>query len=108
MKVETARSSEGIFLSDLLRMSFCLKTELVELLSQVEKDGIWPEQMLEALVAAVPKNDGAKSPNEFRPIVLLSLVYRAWSGLSKSSNSYVLTSRMESSASVQDSQRQMK
>ena len=37
--------------------------------------------MLEALVAAVPKNEDAKSPNEFRPIVLLSLVYRAWSGL---------------------------
>ena len=54
---------------------------MVALLIQAEKDGEWPDQMLEALVAAVPKNDGAKSPNEFRPIVLLSLSYRAWSGL---------------------------
>ena len=55
---------------------------LLTLLTEIEQGHRqWPQQMLEGLVIALAKCSDAHRPNEYRPIVLLSIVYRCWASL---------------------------
>ena len=77
-----ARGADGWAKLDLLHLPAAHTLKLLELLTAIE-DGktSWPAQLLEGLVIAIAKTEGAHKPNEFRPIVLLSIIYRCWASL---------------------------
>ena len=77
-----ARGADGWARSDLLNMSPFHTRQLIALLSAIEDNQTeWPKQLLEGLVIAIAKCDDAHRPNEYRPIVLLSIIYRCWASL---------------------------
>ena len=52
--------------------------ELARILSKVEDFGIWPDGLLDAYIAMIPKADGDSTPLGQRPLSVLPLVYRIW------------------------------
>ena len=44
----------------------------------VEVDGVWPEGLLDAYIAMIPKVDGDATPFGQRPLCVLPVVYRVW------------------------------
>ena len=44
----------------------------------VEADGVWPEGLLDACIAMIPKVDGDATPLGQRPLCVLPVVYRVW------------------------------
>ena len=77
-----ARGADGWARSDLLNTSPFHTRQLIALLSAIEDNQTeWPKQLLEGLVIAIAKCDDAHRHNEYRPIVLLSIIYRCWASL---------------------------
>ena len=77
-----ARGADGWAKLDLLHLPQAHTTKLLELLTAIENgQAEWPAQLLEGLVIAIGNCDGAHKPKEFRPIVLLSIIYRCWASL---------------------------
>ena len=58
-----------------------LFTELAQILRRIEKHGVWPTALASAYVSLIPKADLDESPlpTDYRPISVLSAVYRLWS-----------------------------
>ena len=52
--------------------------ELARILTKVEDFGIWPDGLLDAYIAMIPKTDGDSTPLGQRPLSVLPLVYRVW------------------------------
>ena len=81
-KPHAARGADGWAKLDLLYLPKVHTLKLLALLTAIENgETTWPAQLLEGLVIALAKCDGAHKPNEFRPIVLLSIIYRCWASL---------------------------
>eukprot|EP00435_Cladocopium_sp_Y103_P064826 s87_g26.t1 len=81
-KPTAARGADGWGKLDLLHLSRAHTLKLLALLTAVEQNETsWPAQLLEGQVIALSKCEGAHQPNEFRPIVLLSIIYRCWASL---------------------------
>ena len=51
---------------------------LARILSCVEDFGVWPEGLLDAYIAVIPKIDGDATPLWQRPLSVLRVVYRIW------------------------------
>ena len=47
-------------------------------LFNVEETGVWPEGLVDAYIAMIPKTDGDATPLGQRPLSVLSVVYRIW------------------------------
>ena len=47
----------------------------------VESTGIWPQGLLDAYIAMIPKADGDSTPLGQRPLSVLPVVYRLWASL---------------------------
>ena len=78
-----ARGVDGINKGDLMHFTDQQHGFILRMLSAIEDGNAeWPQQMLEGLVIALakPGNDGSKS-SHYRPIVLLSMLYRNWASL---------------------------
>ena len=54
---------------------------LAILLELVESTGIWPQGLLDAYIAMIPKADGDSAPLGQRPLSVLPVVYRLWASL---------------------------
>ena len=52
--------------------------ELDRILSKVEDVGVWPDGLLDAYIAMIPKTDGDATPLGQRPLSVLPIVYRIW------------------------------
>ena len=52
--------------------------ELARILIKVEDLGIWPDGLLDAYIAMIPKTDGDATPLGQRPLCVLPVVYRIW------------------------------
>ena len=52
--------------------------ELARILTKVEDLGIWPDGLLDAYIAMIPKADGDATPLSQRPLSVLPIVYRVW------------------------------
>ena len=52
--------------------------ELARILTKVEDVGVWPDGLLDAYIAMIPKTDGDASPLCQRPLSVLPIVYRIW------------------------------
>ena len=51
---------------------------LALLLELVETSGVWPQGLLDAYIAMIPKADGDSTPPSQRPFSVLPVVYRLW------------------------------
>ena len=54
---------------------------LAILLELVESTGTWPQGLLDAYIAMIPKADGDSTPLGQRPLSVLPVVYRLWASL---------------------------
>ena len=66
--------------------SLCLAAEWFGLtnwlkFSLVESDGVWPDGILDAFFAMIPKVDGDATTLGQRPLCVLSVVYRLWASV---------------------------
>ena len=52
--------------------------ELARILTKVEDLGVWPDGLLDAYIAMIPKTDGDATPLGQRPLSVLPVVYRIW------------------------------
>ena len=51
---------------------------LARILTKVEDIGVWPDGLLDAYIAMIPKTDGDATPLGQRPLSVLPIVYRIW------------------------------
>ena len=54
---------------------------LARIFSKVEDTGVWPEGLLDAYIAMIPKTDGDATPLGQRPLSVLPIVYRVWASV---------------------------
>eukprot|EP00435_Cladocopium_sp_Y103_P036870 s2188_g9.t1 len=81
-KSTSAIGPDGISKNDLLYMPKELTERLVATLNQLERGGgTWPKATMIGLIAAIEKHSAAATPAEYRPITVLSLVYRTYSSI---------------------------
>ena len=52
--------------------------ELARILTKVEDFGVWPDGLLDAYIAMIPKTDGDSTPVGQRPLGVLPIVYHIW------------------------------
>ena len=51
---------------------------LARILTAVEDTGVWPDGLLDAYIAMIPKTDGDATARGQRPLSVLPVVYRIW------------------------------
>ena len=51
---------------------------LARILTKIEDSGVWPDGLLDAYIAMIPKVDGDAAPLGQRPLSVLPVVYRIW------------------------------
>ena len=59
-----------------LPVSWC--DGLARILTKVEDTGVWPDGLLDAYIAVIPKTDGDATPLGQRPLSVLPIVCRIW------------------------------
>lgn len=77
----SASGPDAMDFHDLLCMPLPFKEGLVSLLNAIENGSQWPRQLLQGFGICIPKHNLASEISEFRPIVVLSQVYRSWSAI---------------------------
>lgn len=80
-KLKSATGPDGVSLQDLRSMPVAALQAHTAMLCRAEMDGSWPEQTLVGRVASLGKVDHPSKVSDFRPITVLSHIYRIWSGL---------------------------
>ena len=80
-KVHSATGPDGIARTDLLFMPHQCKVQLVQLINDIEAGLAWPSQLQVGLVSALEKRESAQTVADYRPICILSFVYRVWSSI---------------------------
>ena len=66
----------GGSLKSVLPVSWC--DGLARILTKVEDTGVWPDGLLDAFFAMIPKTDGDATPLCQRSLSVLPVVYRIW------------------------------
>ena len=77
-KGATAGSLDGWGWRELKVLPVAWFDGLASILSKVEEIGVWPNGLLDAYIAMIPKTDGGVSPLGQRPLSVLQIVYRIW------------------------------
>ena len=77
-KSATAGSLDGWGWRELKVLPVAWYDELARILTLVEDTGVWPEGLLDAYIAMIPKSDGDATPLGQRPLSVLPVVYRIW------------------------------
>ena len=80
-KKPTAGSLDGWGWRELKSLPVAWYDSLAVLLDRVELDGNWPDGMLDACIAMIPKADGDAAPLGQRPLCVLLVVYRLWASV---------------------------
>eukprot|EP00435_Cladocopium_sp_Y103_P038590 s1356_g10.t1 len=81
-KSTSATGPDGVSKLDLLNMPPKLVNRLVDFVNSCERgDRDWPQPSMVGLIASIEKHSAAASPSEFRPITVLSMVYRTYSSI---------------------------
>ena len=76
-----ARGPDGLSHSDLRKMPFQFQEELVNILNQCEEETVWPEVWRTGFAHSLEKKEGASRANEYRPVIIYSVIYRSWGSL---------------------------
>ena len=80
-KAHAATGLDGVSRADLLQVSPQVLQSLCSMYSRAEDDGMWPQQVTAGRVSSLAKVANPETPNEFRPITVFALCYRAFSSL---------------------------
>ena len=81
-KRTAARGVDGISHEDLLALPDAWTQRLLDLLNSIELgDSHWPTAVLFGVVSVLAKDPQAATVCRFRPIVIYSVIYRAWASL---------------------------
>ena len=80
-KPTAARGVDGLSHLDFINMPPLLEKQALDLLGRVESGEPWPQQTRFGVVQALAKVEGAHEVSTFRPIVVLSLLYRTWGSI---------------------------
>ena len=77
-----AKGPDGFSIGDLLHLHPYLEDQLVNWFNNLES-GItsWPAQLLEGVVRCIGKGANPQGPDDYRPIVIYSLLYRTWAAI---------------------------
>ena len=81
-KSATAGSLDGWEWRELKVLPVSWYDELARILTKVEDIGVWPDVLLDAYIAMIPKTDGDATPLGQRPLSVLPVVYRIWASVS--------------------------
>jgi hypothetical protein len=76
-----ARGPDGLSHTDLRKMPWQYQEQLVDILNQCEREEYWPEVWRTGFVHSLEKKEGASKVNEFRPVIIYSVIYRSWGSL---------------------------
>ena len=77
-----ARGADGYGKLGLAHMPDVYVEALLQMIHTLETTTVaWPAQMLESFVIALSKVDHPSTPNHYRPVILLSMIYRCWAGI---------------------------
>ena len=74
----TAGSLDGWVQRELKVLPVSWFDQLARILGQVEDFGVWPDGLLDAYIAMIPKTDGDATPLGQRPLSVLPVIYRVW------------------------------
>ena len=77
----SARGPDGYDFQDLRNMPPTQQATLLQLITDVEQGQPWPQQLLEGHAVGIPKTTTATMVQDFRPVVITSLIQRNWSSL---------------------------
>ncbi len=81
-KKTAARGVDGISPVDLLSLPDSWSLQLLELLHRVEQGlDTWPTAVLDGVVNLLAKDDDSCTIPRFRPVVVFSVIYRAWASI---------------------------
>ena len=78
-KLKTAAGMDGVHLADLRSMPEPARAQLCQIYRTAETSGQWPQQLLNGSVSLLAKTASPQDALGFRPITVLSLMYRLWS-----------------------------
>ena len=77
-KGATAGSLDGWGWRELKVLHVSWYDGLARILTTVEDTGVWPDGLLDAYIAMIPKTDGDATPLGQRPLSVLPVIYRVW------------------------------
>ena len=80
-KATTAAGPDGVGRLDLVLLPDDLLAFLLDVCEEAERSGQWPMGAMTAIITALEKLPGADRVSHFRPISVLSLVYRVWASV---------------------------
>eukprot|EP00438_Fugacium_kawagutii_P025943 Skav207668 [mRNA] locus=scaffold1857:201496:204756:+ [translate_table: standard] len=78
---KTSKGLDGVSIRDLRAMPENGLRVFCQMYARAEKDGAWPEQVLFGRVANLAKVAAPTSPQDFRPITVLGLLYRLYGSI---------------------------
>ena len=81
-KSATVGSLDGWGWRELKVLPVAWYDELARILTKVEAVGVWPDGLLDAYIAMIPKTDGDATPLGQRPLSVLPVIYRIWASAS--------------------------
>ena len=77
-KKHTATGPDGWSRLDIASMAPTSLNYVAELFTHVQHGGAWPQQLVTGFVCPARKKSEAEAPKDYRPIILLSFLYRLW------------------------------
>ena len=77
----SARGPDGYARRDLQWMPECLQEEMVCQINNWEATGTFPKPLCTGFVHPLPKREDSVLVNDFRPVIIYSMIYRSWSSL---------------------------
>ena len=80
-KKSTAAGLDRWAWNEIKALSLSWFVGLALVLRQVEAAGQWPQGLLDAYIAMIPKAEGDSTPLGQRPLCVLPLVYRLWASV---------------------------
>ena len=72
---------DGVSKHDMLHMPPVAVEDLVHLIQALEQGANWPTQAVTGLVSALAKVPSAQKTQQYRPICIFSMFYRAWGSI---------------------------
>ena len=78
-KLKAAKGPDGVSQPDLAALPEGALQAVVSLFAAVESGVPWPAQLANGFVSSLAKRPDAAKVDEFRPVVVYSLLYRVWS-----------------------------
>ena len=78
---KSARGPDGFSRRDLQWMPQPLQDRLVQQLNRWEQEGRFPDVLCTGFAHPLPKRLSSHKVNDFRPVIIFSMIYRSWSSL---------------------------